>query len=139
MPPADRPRSIPPGLQVQLFRGRVIPGQSDEVTAWMSMLNERLDEAVDTLQRERTALELVFRQRDGADEHLYWVVVRGAGADVESSSHQLDADHLAFDVRCRERGWQTASPELLLMPDAVRDEVLRWCLPPDGESDGPVA
>ena len=122
------PRSIPAGLTVQLFRGKVIDGASTAVDAWMAMLNDRLDEATETLDRERMGLELVFRQRDGADEYLYWIIVRGDGELVESSTHQLDIDHLAFDERCRERGWQIGTPELMLAPDAVRTALTQFCL-----------
>lgn len=122
-----RPASIPPGLTVQLFRGRVVPGQSDTVDEWMDMLNDRLDESVATLDRERMGIEIVFRQRDGDDEYLYWVIVRGDGESVETSQHQLDIDHRAYDARCRQPGWQTATPELLLLPDQVKAAVLDVC------------
>lgn len=122
-----QPRSIPDGLTVQLFRGRVVAGESATVDEWMTMLNDRLDEAVATLDRERMGIEIVFRQRDGDDEYLYWIIVRGHGAHVQTSTAQLDIDHIAFDERCRERGWQTAEPELLLLPNTVRTAVLGHC------------
>lgn len=121
------PRSIPPGLTVRLFRGTVRAGQSAAVDEWMSMLNDRLDEAVATLDRERMGIEIVFRSREGDTEHLYWVVVRGDGEHSNTSTAQLDIDHLAYDERCREPGWHTAEAELLLLPDAVRAVVVDHC------------
>jgi hypothetical protein len=112
---------------VQLFRGRVRAGESDGVDEWMAMLNDRLDEAVTTLDRERTGLELVFRRHDGDDDYLYWVVVRGEGADVETSQAALDVDHLAYDRRCREPGWEVAEPQLMLAPGSVRAALLAFC------------
>ena len=66
-----RPASIPAGLVVQLSRGKVLPGASAEADRWMQMLNDRLDECVATLDRERMAIEIVFRLREGDDEYLY--------------------------------------------------------------------
>jgi hypothetical protein len=128
------PVSVPAGLTVQLFRGKVIAGQSATVDTWMAMLNDRLDEAVATLDRERMAIEIVFRQRDGDEEYLYWVVVRGEGEPVETSTDPLDVDHRAFDERCRERGWETAEPEVLLLPDTVRAAVVAHCNVDDDRS-----
>ena len=93
----------------------------------MRMLNDRLEECVATLDRERMGIEIVFRQRDGDDEYLYWIVVRGEGDHAGSSTHALDVDHVAYDVRCRVPGWDTAKPELLLLPNQVRSAVLEFC------------
>lgn len=119
--------SIPDGLTVQLFRGKVVTGESAGVDAWMRMLDDRLEECTATLDRERMGIEIVFRQRDGADEYLYWIVVRGAGESVESSEAQIDLDHLEFDRRCRQRGWETAEPQLLLLPGPVRAALYAHC------------
>jgi len=99
------------------------------------MLNRRLDEAVATLDRERMGIELVFRSREGDDEFLYWVVVRGDGADVATSTALLDADHRAYDERCREPGWEVAEAQLMLLPDSVRAAVLEFCDVADDRPD----
>jgi uncharacterized protein DUF6176 len=63
-----RPPSIPPGLVVRLSRAKVLPGASAEADRWMAMLNDRLEECVATLDRERMAIEIVFRlTEDGED------------------------------------------------------------------------
>jgi hypothetical protein len=121
------PASVPRGLFVSLHRARIKPGQSAEADRWMRMHNDRLDESIATLERERMSVEIVFRLADESGDYLYWVTVRGKnGASVETSEHQLDEDHLAFDKRVREPGWITGTVELLLLPDAVRDAVLAW-------------
>ena len=56
-----RSPSIPPGLVVELSRCKVLPGASAEADRWMAMLNDRLDECVATLDRERMAIEIIFR------------------------------------------------------------------------------
>jgi hypothetical protein len=121
------PASLPLGVAATLFRGRIKPGMGEEADAWMRMLNERIDEARATLHRERMAIELVFRSREGDQEYLYWVTVRGtSGESVETSDHDLDRAHLAFDERVRERGWVTGDIELVLMPEVVERAVLSW-------------
>jgi Family of unknown function (DUF6176) len=123
-----RPASIPEGLVVELSRGKVLPGASAEADRWMAMLNDRLDEAVATLDRERMAIEIVFRLREGDDEYLYWVSVRGAhgaGLDLQTP---IDRDHEAQARRTKEPGWVEAEPQVLLLPDPVRRAVLAWAL-----------
>lgn len=128
MAPAHPP-SIPPGVVVELSRSRVLPGMGDEVDRWMAMLHDRIDECVASLDRERMALEIVFRRTDADGEWLYWVTIRGeAGAGIEDSPHGIDRDHIAFARRCKEPGWEEADPALLLAPAPVRDALLAWAL-----------
>lgn len=125
----NEPASVPPGLVVMLHRARVRPGQSVEADAWMRMLNDRLEETRATLDRERMAVEIIFRFPDGEDDYLFWVTVKGeGGASVDTSDHALDRDHLAFDARVREPGWTLGTVELLLMPVVVQDAVLNWAM-----------
>lgn len=125
--PVNTPASVPPGLSVTLHRARVKPGRSEEADEWMRMLNDRLEETRATLDRERMAVEIIFRLSEDENDYLYWVTVKGeGGVSVGSSDHALDRDHLAYDERVRERGWTLGTVELLLMPPAVLDAVLNW-------------
>ena len=72
-----------------LFRAEVVEGESATVDEWMAMLNDRLDETVAILDRERMGIEIVFRQRDGDDEYVYWIVVRGDSEHVATSTAHL--------------------------------------------------
>ena len=124
MPPA----SIPPGLRVELRRARVRPGMEDEADRWMAMLNDRLDEAVATLERERTAFEMAFRSVDtDGTQWLYWLVVAGeAGEGIEDSPFDIDREHLDFGARVREPVWEHITPEAMLAPAPVRAAMLAW-------------
>ena len=123
-----RPRSIPDGLVLELSRGTVRPGASAEADRWMAMLNDRLDECVATLDRERMAVEIVFRLRspDDATDHLYWVAIKGAGGGGLDLANPIDRDHEAQARRTKEPGWVEAEPQVLLLPDPVRRAVLAW-------------
>lgn len=125
---SNRPASIPEGLVVQLSRAKVLPGASAEADRWMQMLNDRLDECIATLDRERMAIEIVFRCREGDDEYLYWVTVRGAEGAGLDMKNPMDRDHLEQAMRTKEPGWVEAEPQLLLLPEPVREAVLGWAL-----------
>ena len=130
-----RPLSIPDGLLVELARAKVIPGASAEADRWMAMLNDRLDECVATLDRERMAIEIVFRLKENGEDHLFWVSVRGAGGEgLDTSEAAIDHDHQEQRKRTIIPGWTKAEPQLLLLPGPVRDAVLGWALR-DGKSN----
>ena len=102
----------------------------EEADRWMRMLNDRLAEAVQTLERERVALEIVFRERDDEGDWLVWVMVQGdGGASIDDSPFPIDRDHAAFAERVRLPDRREAEPQALLLPGPVRDAVLRWALP----------
>jgi hypothetical protein len=124
-----RPRSIPEGLVVELSRAKVLPGASEEADRWMRMLDDRVDECVATLDRERMAVEIVFRLKENGDDYLFWVAIRGeGGADLQSSPHQIDFDHEAQARRTKEPGWVEAEPQVLMLPESVREAVVAWAL-----------
>jgi hypothetical protein len=123
-----RPRSIPDGLVLELSRGTVLPGASAEADRWMAMLDDRLDECVATLDRERMAVEIVFRLREDGTEHLYWVAIKGAGGSGLDPADPIDRDHEAQARRTKQPGWVEAEPQVLLLPDPVRRAVLAWAL-----------
>ena len=125
-----RPASIPEGLHVELSRCKVLPGASAEADKWMKMLDDRRDECVATLDRERMAIEIIFRLKEDGQDYLFWVSVygeHGAGLDL---SNPIDRDHDAQARRSKEPGWVEAEPQVLLLPDPVREAVLAWALRP---------
>ncbi len=129
----SRPRSIPEGLVVELSRGKVLPGASAEADRWMQMLDDRLEECVATLDRERMAVEIVFRLKEDGEDYLYWVAIRGEdGEPLDSSRYQIDKDHEAQARRTKEPGWVEAEPQVLMLPEPVREAVLAWALRQDG-------
>jgi hypothetical protein len=124
----SRRRSIPDGLVLELSRGTVLPGASAEADRWMAMLDDRVDECVATLDRERMAVEIVFRLREDDRDFLYWVAIRGAGGSGLDLETPIDRDHEAQGRRTKEPGWVEAEPQVLLLPDPVRRAVLAWAL-----------
>lgn len=125
MTPAG-PASVPDGLVVELSRTKVLPGASDEADRWMAMLNGRHDECVATLDRERMAIEIVFRLKENGEDYPFWVSVPGPDGQPFDPSSAIDRDHLEQAKRTKLPGWTEAEPQLLLLPDPVRDAVLSW-------------
>ncbi len=96
----------------------------------MQMLDDRADECVATLDRERMAVEIVFRLKEGGEDYLFWVAIKGAGgASLDSSEHAIDLDHQSQARRTKVPGWVEAEPQVLLLPEPVRRAVLDWALP----------
>lgn len=96
----------------------------------MQMLDDRLDECVATLDRERMAIEIVFRLQEDGEDYLYWVMVHGSYDGELDLSRAIDRDHLEQAKRTKERGWVEAEPQVLMLPDPVRKAVLDWALRP---------
>jgi hypothetical protein len=105
----------------------------DEAERWMQMLNDRYAEAVQTLARERVAVEIVFRERDEHGDWLVWVLIEGEGGEsIADSPFAIDRDHAAFAERCKLPNEPEMEPQLLLLPEPVREAVLRWAATGDG-------
>ena len=124
----EEPATIPSGLKVELSRSKVLPGRSGEADEWMQMLNDRVDECVATLDRERMALEIAFRLEEDGVEYLYWVSIYGVGGEGLDVSIPIDRDHELMARRAKEPGWVEAVPQFLLLPQSVRDAIEAWSL-----------
>ena len=127
---SERPSTIPEGLHVELSRCKVLPGQSAEADRWMRMLDERSDECVATLDKERMAIEIIFRLKEDGEDYLFWMSVFGAGGAGLDLSNPIDRDHDAMARRVKEPGWVEAEPQVLLLPEPIRDAVLAWAMRP---------
>ena len=121
---------IPDGLVVELSRGKVLDGRSDEADRWMQMLRDRRPECIATLDRERMAIEIVFRLREDGNDYLYWLTVCGSGGSGIDLECPIDRDHLAAAKRTKEPGWVEAEPQVVLLPPPVEEAVRQWALRP---------
>ena len=80
----------------------------------MTMLDERVDECVATLDRERMAVEIVFRLREDGEDHLYWVAIRGEGGrpPVVRPTRSTSTTR---PRRPPSPGWVEAEPQVLML------------------------
>jgi hypothetical protein len=82
-------------MKVELSRFHVKPGKSARVDEWMAMLNGSTHEVVQTLERERMKLEVIFREIINGEEYLYWFSVQG-----EAGEPILFGIIIAYTVNC---------------------------------------
>ncbi|MBA3251135.1 MAG: hypothetical protein H0T66_12690 [Geodermatophilaceae bacterium] len=120
---------LPAGMKVQLSRATVLAGASDQANRWMAMLRDRHAECVATLDRERMAVEVIFRTCEGGTDYLWWFTLAGSeGATVDDSPFAIDADHAAHARRTKEPGWLEAEPQLVLLPQPVEQALTAWAV-----------
>ena len=115
-------------MLVELSRFKVKQGKEARVDEWLAMLNRRMAEAKQTLEREKMKLEVIFREKIGGDEYLTWFSVQDeTGAPVASSPFEVDKEHLMFHDECidHEYGRRDAQAQVVMVPDAVAS-ALGW-------------
>src|SRR6476659_5135917 len=88
-------------MKVELSRFQVKQGKSERVDEWLAMLNNRMNEVLQTLDREQMKIEVIFREVIGGSEYLYWFSVQGEhGESLENSPFEVDARHRQFWDEC---------------------------------------
>ena len=113
-------------MKVELTRLRVQQGKSAQVDAWLKTINERIGEAVETLDREAMKLEVIFREVIGEHEYLSWFTVQDeTGEPIETSPFDIDRKHREFGKECidHEYGGHEAQPQVILVPEEAS---FRW-------------
>lgn len=118
-------------MKVELTRFRVNEHKSARVDEWLKMLNENMDEVVQTLDREQMKLEVIFREIIADREYLYWFSIQGeAGEDVNTSSFEVDRRHIAFHDECidHDYGAHDAQPQVVMVPGRVA-QAMGWSHP----------
>ena len=109
-------------MKVELSRFRVKPGKSERVDDWLGMLNSRMSEVLQTLDREQMKLEVIFREIIDGTEYLYWFSVQGEEGDsLEASPFDVDAKHIEFCDECLDDdyGRHDSQPQVVMVPAAV--------------------
>lgn len=111
-----------------LVRRRIRPGMEAEVDRWMDKLRARRDECIATLDRERMAVELIYRERRPEGEALTWVVVHAPGGrPLEGSPFAIDEIHRSYVERCLDAdSLETIEAELFLAPPEVEEAIGRF-------------
>ena len=115
-------------MKVELTRLRIKKGKSSRVYEWLRMCNERIDEGVETLDRESMKLEIIFREVTGGDDYLCWLTIQDEeGEPIETSPFEVDHEHIKFGEECidHEHGGHEAQPQVILVPPEVA-KAMRW-------------
>lgn len=118
-------------MKVELTRFKVRKDKSARVDEWLEMLNENMEEAIQTLKREQMKIEVIFREIIDGEEYLYWFEVHGeAGEPVNTSTFGLDREHIAFHDECVDHsyGAHAAQPQVVLVPHRIA-QAMDWDQP----------
>ena len=118
-------------MKVELTRLRIKRGKAHRVDEWLQMINSRIGEAIETLEREGMKLEIIFREVIGEDEFLCWLTIQDeAGEPLETSPFELDHEHMKFGEECidHEFGGHEAQPQVILLPPQVA-KAMQWSDP----------
>ncbi len=126
-PGHPQPASVPEGLRLELSRARIVDGREPEFDEWMSMLNDRYDECIETLPAERSVFEATFRhaEADGST-WIYYLSLMGENGGGLDETNPVDAAHAGYSRRVKEQGWEELIPKLMLTPDHLRAAMIHW-------------
>src|SRR4051812_44086137 len=84
------------------------PDSIEKARTWAKTINERLDEALQTLRDESVMLETVFLDRNSEGDFLIYLMkaesFEKAKEAVEHSAHTIDEYHQNFKHECWESG-----------------------------------
>ena len=115
-------------MKVELTRLRIKKGKAHRVDEWLRMINARIDESLETLDREGVKLEIIFREVIGEDDFLCWFTIQDEGGEpIETSPFEIDHQHMKFGEECidHEHGGHEAQPLVILVPREVA-KAMKW-------------
>lgn len=80
---------------------RIKVGKEDRAKEWMRVLNQRKEECIRTLPREKMALETIFMSERDGRLFISWFSIQGDNAEnVDTSDHEIDKLHCQFWDEC---------------------------------------
>lgn len=120
-----QPAPLAHPIKVTLHRLELKPDKLDRFDDWMRLYETDHRATVATLERERTYVEAMFRDRKGRPDVVWWLEAQGqGGARVEGSPLEIDRKHLAFmDEVLKPHAHTTLDTEFVLMPDFVVEAI----------------
>ena len=88
-------------MKVELSRFKIKKGKEEKANEWMKMLNDRIDEAVETMRREEMYVEAIFEEEINGEKYLTWFSVQGEdGKMCMDSEYELDKVHIKYWEEC---------------------------------------
>ena len=124
-------------MKVELSRFRIKPDKIDRADEWLRMLNARIDECLETLERERMYVEVIFRERYDGQDYLNWISIqRESGEPLNTSPHEIDKIHEMFWRECIDTTYGAVEPlpQVILIPPAVA-AAMDWKKPYEAAAD----
>lgn len=114
------------GHSTEFMTFRVKAGMEALADEWMRVLQQRRDECIATLDRERMHYECIFRSERDGRLYLSWFSVQGRGGEpVRGSPHPIDRMHLDYWDRCIDRD---AAPEKMEHVASFVPPLVAWAV-----------
>jgi hypothetical protein len=120
-------------MKVELTRFRIRADKLERADEWLKTMNQRIDECVATLEREKMYVEVVFRERYQGEDYLYWFTIQHeSGEPLETSPHEIDKIHRAFARECIDLTYGAVDPvpQVIIIPDQIA-AAMNWNRPQD--------
>ena len=109
-------------METRCFKVKLKPNSIDQVREWAQTINERKDEALETLRHETVVIESMFLDRTEHGDFLIGYMkaesFQKAGEAVQRSVHAIDEYHSKF----KQDAWdERAELELLVDLDRMSE------------------
>lgn len=95
-------------FEMRCVKIKLKPDSLEKVREWAKTINERKDEALETLRDEKVILETVFLDQNSEGDFLIYVMKAASFAKarqaVQKSIHSIDEYHQNFKRECWEDG-----------------------------------
>jgi hypothetical protein len=124
-------------VKVELTRFRIKPDKIQRADEWIKTLNERIAEALETLEREMMYVEVVFRERYKGEDFLYWFSIQHeSGEPLATSPHEIDKVHRAFGEECIDLTYGAVEPvsQVVMIPDRIA-AAMNWRNPQEAVAE----
>src|SRR4051812_31872981 len=124
-------------MNVTLSRFRIKPDKIARTDEWLKTLNQRIDECVATLEREKMYVEVIFRERYHGEDFLCWFTIQGEdGEPLNTSPHDIDQLHRAFGQECIDLTYGAVEPvpQVILIPSRI-GAAMGWDKPHESSTE----
>lgn len=88
-------------MKIELSRFKIKKGKEDLANEWMKILNDRIEESIETMNREKMYVEAIFEEIINGEKYLSWFSIQGEdGKTCTTSEHELDKIHIKYWKEC---------------------------------------
>lgn len=102
-------------MKIEATKYRVKIDKTEKAGEMLKMLNNRIDECIQTLEREKMFIEAIFSEVINGRLYLTWFSVQGDNAEiVNSSPFQIDKDYLEMFDECIDKTFKPEDKKLEL-------------------------
>ena len=88
-------------MKIELSRFKIKKGKEDLADEWMEILNDRIDETVETMGREKIFIEAIFEEKINGEKYFSWFSIQNKNGEMcDTSEHEIDKVHIKYWKEC---------------------------------------